>query len=185
MDYTAPLITAFASLVGAAIAASVALLVSILAKETKTSELRQQWIDAVRGDLAEFMAVVSKVEAMVRETDVNFKTKAGRTTFYETHGEAIAVATMLEGRLKLRLNPNEHKVLIDLLELRSAFPRRLGNPLTSEYDDKIVAEGQRVLKQEWQRVKKGEPAFYWTKRLALAIVAGAISAIVTTAIRAS
>jgi hypothetical protein len=52
---TVALYGAIATTVAAIIAGTIAFLSTILAKEQKTSEFRQNWIDALREDIADFV----------------------------------------------------------------------------------------------------------------------------------
>jgi hypothetical protein len=52
-----------------------------------------------------------------------------------------------------------------------------GNFTTEAIDEalnRVVAQSQRVLKHEWQRVKRGEVPYYVTKYTALAVAAIAL-----------
>lgn len=98
---------------------------------------------------------------------------------YENLKEARALLT----RIELRLNPDEHT------ELLAAIKEVQGNPNgPNEAIDvrvrKLIAATQPVLKSEWERVKRGEKAFVWSKRAAIGIVAIALLAISALAVRA-
>jgi hypothetical protein len=77
-----------------------------------------------------------------------------------------------KARIQLRLNPKEHVVLLNAVNAMSE---------PSEHDVKaaiLIAEGQRALKSEWKRVKRGERVFFVTKWLSLIVfVIGVIVAI--------
>lgn len=77
-------------------------------------------------------------------------------------------------RIRLRLNPDEHELLIKLgIEANSLFSDILA---ISDYQrvetlvTRIVAESQFILKREWRRVKTGEIGFVLTKYVALSVL---------------
>ena len=47
----------------------------------------------------------------------------------------------------------------------------------------VTEEAQRVLKAEWNRVKRGETVFLWTKRIAVSVMLSAIAVGVITLAR--
>jgi hypothetical protein len=49
------------NLIGPIIGASVAVMGMIVAKETKVSELRQQWIDGLRADVAKLISLALQI----------------------------------------------------------------------------------------------------------------------------
>lgn|SRR6266446_644807 len=60
---------AIGAVMAAIIAAGISFLVTVLAKEQKTSEFRQAWIDALRKDLSEFIATVDNAEFVSQAQD--------------------------------------------------------------------------------------------------------------------
>lgn len=137
---------AAAGYVGAAlIAASAAFVGILLGKEQKTTEFRQDWINAQRNDVAAMLALAANASA-----DLTKNAKA-RAKF----DEAL-------GRVRLRENPDRPEwssVIEELHRLRSAaFELRV--PVTlADSDARIVQLSQRLLKDEWLRVRGGEPWF--------------------------
>jgi len=138
----------------------------IIAKDQKTSEFRQEWIDRLREDISAFTSQVESVSAMY-----NFRLRENPNTDYETFVRSISPnlteIANTHHRIKLRLNPKEHKVLIGLVtEINSTFRDiraisdfdRVETLITS-----VIQESQIVLKGEWKRVKRGEIGFVLTK----------------------
>jgi hypothetical protein len=86
-------------------------------------------------------------------------------------------------RLLLRLNPKEHQEIIRqlarLMSVMSSYQKVLNEPGVDALIKELVAEGQRVLKAEWRRVKRGETVFFVTKYLSLALFLLAICAAIT------
>lgn len=181
MDLTPALIAAAATLTGAAIAATVSLIVTVLSKEQKTSEFRQAWIDALRNDIAEWIAEVAIIYSM--HDDLK---RMGKTADLETTERRYAnflKIRMLRSRIELRLNPAENGAMLAAMNrVRDSMEKP--NAERQEAIAAVVDESQRLLKKEWMRVRQGEPAFYWTKRIALGIVAVALASIAVLTWRA-
>lgn len=187
MDLTPALIAAFATLFAAGVTATVSLVVSILSKEQKTSEMRQQWIDALRDDISELISELMILRVIGEHADVSTPLKMHE--YIEKRQPNLLKVGMLLSRIELRLTPADHQPLIRLLHdvSRKVSPSNKG----PEHDE-IAGEGLRavsdecgrVLRQEWARVQRGEPAFVSIKRFAKAIVGLSFVAIVLLAYRA-
>lgn len=141
----------------------------IIAKDQKTSEFRQEWIDRLRDDISAFTSKVEYVSAMY-----NFHQRHPKVD-YETFANSISPNLMeianTHHRIKLRLNPKEHEVLIRLVsEINETFRDFTA---ISDFDrvetriTNLIQESQIVLKREWKRVKRGEIGFVLTKYGAL------------------
>ncbi|HEY9016777.1 hypothetical protein [Thiomicrospira sp.] len=149
------------------IAAILAYLGLVLTKEQKVSEFRQKWIDEVRNDLADLLSRSIAIQ-------LNFasfcrgKLQANLyAEFIKTHSEDAHTLLMLAERIKFRLNPNDDEGLIELLDELTAIitsPSKLKSGDELEViTSKLSDAGHRVFKTEWERVKNGEPWFYWSK----------------------
>ena len=184
MDLSAEAWKALGAVTVAMIGGLISFIVTILAKEQKTSEFRQTWIDALRQELSDFAAIL-----IMLADAVHLKAERGNShegISEQVYSERFSDLKQLEGvrvRILLRLNPDEHTVLIGLIEKAYLY----NGTIRSQEDDggslisSFVAESQRVLKKEWRRVKKGELAFFLTKRISLlvfvvALVASAVYA---------
>jgi len=148
--------------IGAIFAAMVAGLVSfcvtVLAKEQKTSEFRQAWIDALRQELSDFAAVAISLTDAIRLilNEPNSKQRIQDYLLKERHSEVKELES-LHVRILLRLNPDEHKKFIQLIEAaykysaaREAHGSTAGEKLISDF----IQASQQVLKKEWRRVKR-------------------------------
>ncbi|MGZ5199391.1 MAG: hypothetical protein ACXWC4_06425 [Telluria sp.] len=151
----------------AAIVGGIVVFVSaVLTKENKTSEFRQEWIDELRSDLAEFISGTTELLAGARA-------KGGDEAKDFLFGNFAVVhkIELLEHRIVLRLNAKEHVKLINLvrefrlkiLQAYSAADRDTRRMLEQTLTNAILDESQRILKEEWERVKKGERTFQFTK----------------------
>lgn len=189
MDYTPTLIAAFATLTAAAIAASVSLIVTILAKEGKTSEMRQQWIDALRSDLALFVAEAMVVQVIVSVAKPAHATPEERKQFFDEYKSHGATLVSLQNKILLRLNPVEHvKLLALIVKLGEQAPalqhEETDTSAMNVLAGEVIEASREMLKAEWERVKRGETAFVAAKWAAVAVVGLALSAIAWNVIRA-
>ncbi len=156
---------ALGAIAASIIGAVMVLITTVLSKEQKTSEFRQAWVDSLRNDLAEYIGGVSELAAYA--TDKAKDKNVNASEFLEKNFETIDRLKSLGLRILLRLNPDEHKALSNsistflddtITEIRARDSEKKDSHF-SDVETSIVSESQRVLKEEWKRVKKGEPAF--------------------------
>jgi hypothetical protein len=165
-------------IVAAIIAGAVAFFSLIISKEQSVSEFRQQWIDELRSDIAIIVGLVYRIhgESITKDKDEQ-KILWGRLKRYFTRFNRVIA------RIRLRLNPREDRkeekhatrdVLKALDELESIFGSQ--EPLYDRLphlNKKLVADAQVILKQNWDRVRAGEPIYQGTKWVGLALAVGA------------
>ncbi|WP_156348396.1 hypothetical protein [Sphingomonas sp. Leaf34] len=149
--------------VGAAVIAAVISLIGlIVAKENKTSEFRQEWINALRESISD---AISAVAAMHIIADMIID---------DDNAEMIAEAWRKVSKslslVELRLNIVEpdHLELQGLIRQSEKLIKRGtdGEDISGELEllqDSVTALSQQVLKREWDRVKDGEATFQLTK----------------------
>lgn len=143
----------------ALIAGFISFAVTILAKDQKTSEFRQAWIDGLRADVADFAGTAAAMASVVkvkRQKGVDFK-----DYLLERHDDFAKMEALLN-KILLRLNPKEHKKLCEMLELFTSS----GVTTPEEIDDlarNLVSSTQVILKREWKRVKRGETSYMLLK----------------------
>lgn len=131
------------------------------------SSKRQNWIDELRKDSAEFLQLIARIEEL-RRPSPNLSIEDQKLVFDEM-ATANARANELGVRIKLRLNPNEveHIKLVDLFaELAAACKdpppgetedqRKAAMQVFFRVRDKIISHLQTILKHEWERVKQGK-----------------------------
>lgn len=174
---------AIGSIIAAAIAGLVVFISTVLTKEQKTSEFRQTWIDELRKDISQYISGASEIVALfaAKRTD-----KAAQDKFLDDNFKLIHELQGIEHRIILRLNPIEHATLIAQIEafrenlldayaVASASADADADLLRKLKEDRLTQEllnsAKSVLKTEWRRVKKGEPAFRIVKWSALAAAA--------------
>jgi hypothetical protein len=153
-------------IIAAIIAAVVAFLTLIISKEQSVSEFRQQWIDALRKDIAIIVGRLIAIQGSHPPKD-------------DWQGFHRVIV-----RIRLRLNPDEARegeeaetraVLDTLKKLESMFPivNASAKPQRHELDDLVrtlVNNSQRILKANWDRVREGEDGYQKAKSRAVIAV---------------
>jgi hypothetical protein len=171
-DWLVPLTVAF-------IAGLFSFLNLVLSKEQKVSELRQAWIDGLRDDLAALITAVFVVKYLFDSYEYQHGDQVNHVDLSKTLSEPHTRASSAFHRILLRLNPvdkslAQKELVEELTKLRDYF-------VAEKYADAcscaptISKKGQLVLKAEWKRVKRGEPIFRWSKRIALLLVLSVIA----------
>jgi hypothetical protein len=173
--------------VGAVVAAIIAGLVAfyslIISKEQTISGFRQQWIDALRADVAALVACVVGVYGD------SIAKKGGNEDLWGKVKEQFTRFQELETRIKLRLNPQEERkkyqeagatkaVLAAIEKLDAIF--RSPKPAFDEIPESIsrlVNNTQAILRANWKRVRAGETVFRVSKWAALVIAVLALVAL--------
>lgn len=169
--------------IGAIVAALIAGLFSffnlILSKEQNLSELRQQRIDGLREDISTYISALLAIEYLdaayryEHGDDLNLVNLA--KVIYEPHVRMTASYTAII----LRLDPTDKSkaqaaLLAAFEEIKEAF-------LDQKYSDcinhtpEVRKQAQLLLNSEWERVKRGETTFRWSKRIALLVVLGTLA----------
>ena len=170
---------AIGAITAAVIAGAISFVITVLSKEQKTSEFRQAWVDSLREDLSEFLSHVNTIASFLR-----VKRKRGGSVdqlldYLEEKDEDARQVEMMYTRIRLRLNPTEHQLILEklndvhsLLESADIFQRDRVNQLS----EALTRESQKILKYEWKRVKRGEFAFVATKYVSLIVLLSAVAA---------
>lgn len=172
--------TNLVTLLAAGIAAVVTLAGLLIAKDQKTTEFRQKWIDKLREDVAAFLACVTTLSYEVAARGIHPKDSQELQHYILSNMRSeLLRGEELHSRIILRLNPKEHGDLIGLLDaLRSAMGSdELLDPVSfSEREEHIASMFQSELKKEWKRVKSGEPFFRAMRVFLTIVVVGAVAA---------
>lgn len=153
------LIPSLVALAVALIAGVVSLVVSILSKDQKTSEFRQAWIDGLRDDASQLIAHLTILKVLLAE--MRKKTTSEFEAFVFANQQHLTEVEMLATRMRLRLNPAEHQQLITCLS--QTFDAGLEQVQMERAIALVVQDTQKILKSEWERVKRGESSFVWLK----------------------
>lgn len=161
-------------IIAAVIAALVVFISTVLSKEQKTSEFRQAWIDELRKDVAQYVSGTVEFSALY---SLRKKRSADEVELLEDNFDAIRELQSIEYRIIFRLNPVKHSALITKIK---ALRRQMialnsqgvaSNGVEEAITDAITGDCNRILKAEWERVKKGEAGFRFVKWAAMAIAA--------------
>jgi hypothetical protein len=156
----APLATGIAAFI-AAVATLVSLIVS---KENKISDFRHLWIQEVRNHLSEILSATQNISAWRQAHEIKGITENNFLEVFGTVEEHYSKIFHSISQVLLRLNAKEHKELIRLLEdlgnkVSDAEHFLLQPKAVSNQVTLVINESQKVLKTEWEVVKKGETAF--------------------------
>jgi hypothetical protein len=172
MANLASFIPVLGPIIAAAITAVVAFVVSVLAKENKTSEFRQAWIEALRTDVAELLGSFNTLEISLRihidsiPPDIQMETWVDK--FLMENRKDYASIDSLCNKVVLRLNPVEHLPLITKIRhLEESVGA--GAERSHKISVDVVQAFSKLLKEEWNRVKLGEPIFRRLKTASLVI----------------
>lgn len=173
MENLTSFIPVIGPVVAAALTAAIAFVVSVLAKENKTSEFRQAWIEGLRNDVSELLGDFNMLETSLTIHVSGSETSNERQMRYDKfHSENRAEYAKIDAlcnRVVLRLNPSEHSSLIKKMRVLEGS---IGHGTTKSHAlcSELVDDFAIVLKSEWGRVKSGEPTFRMMKKVALASV---------------
>ncbi|MCZ2366641.1 hypothetical protein [Vibrio diabolicus] len=158
-------------IIAALIAGAFSFLSLVLTKEQQISQLRQNWIDALRDDISKYIAALVATEeiywAMNQKHGDAVDVLARSMETKEEHQElAIAYSSIM-----MRLNPDDKSEHQKALRKSLVKSKTLAND--GKWDesaamvDSIREFAQLTLKEEWERVKVGEPSFVNSKRVAV------------------
>lgn len=155
----------------------------VIGKDQKTSEFRQQWIDAIRNEISEFisLAINLKDAARIYKLEANINNNPAEfSKIHNTIKDDINKLGMAHIRIKLRLN--RIKNIGTISRLTEFYSMANSSNVNSEQlnvkANELILEFQDVLKTEWERVKSGELAYRVTKYVALLFVLVTISFLV-------
>ncbi|NIK02185.1 hypothetical protein [Xanthomonas cannabis] len=174
-------ITVYAAL-GAVLAALVAGFFSFIglvsSKENKISEFRLNWIDGLRDEVAKFTSATTEL--------VRLDTHQGEITvaeWLELGAQPYRDARESLSKIQLRLNPdhvasqiegNDAKLMAAVVIARSHFNKAVnGNgsyDAVTEHVDLVRSAAAPLLKEQWERVKKGEPTYRRVRVVAWLII---------------
>lgn len=168
-------------IIAAALTAAIAFVVSVLAKENKTSEFRQAWIEGLRSDVAELLGGFNMLEisldVYIGQEDDKEVIQERYDSFHLENMKEYAKIDALCNKVILRLNPSEHLSLIEKMRVLEGSIG-CGSVRTNALCRELVDDFSLVLKAEWDRVKIGEPTFQIMKKVALVGVVVALLVII-------
>ena len=153
--------------VGAAfIAGLVSLLGLILGKEQKTSEFRQNWIDALRTQLVNY---ATNINSIADKLSAGFKNNADKLSSLSPHYAELNKASF---DIKLRVNSEEpaSKLLLEAMdefEKLASDEKKFTASNVKPIESRFIEASKQLLKYEWKRVKRGEAPFILAKWIAM------------------
>jgi hypothetical protein len=131
------------------------------------SAKRQNWIDELRKDAAEYLTLIGHLQDLRRPTPGLSRDE--EIVLFNEKAAANAKAMELALRIRLRLNPSEvdHNELNRLFEVLARAspdptPGEAPGDITRERAaffaarENVVKQLQAILKKEWERVKSGK-----------------------------
>lgn len=162
--------------IGAALIAAVVSLVGlVVAKDQKTSEFRQAWVDALRAEIVEYLIHVNSIADAHRQQYANFAEKRAALSPLYTCLNRSAFA------IGLRLNPEESRSKAIIAAMRNLQSGLAGETMTADairpLEAELLAAAQRLLKFEWKRVKRGEIGFQIARVAACILLVGCVACV--------
>lgn len=142
----------------------------IIAKEQKTSEFRQAWINSLRQEISQLIASANAIHGGLSAGKGN-----GPVKTWETVRPDFVAINQAAANIRLRLNPSEElsrRVVarVDEIEALMAHGMQPDYRELNEKEKQLVAEAADLLKSEWSRVKKGEPNYRAARLFALILI---------------
>jgi len=175
---------AVGAVIAALIAGLVALLGLIISKESKVSEFRQQWIDSLREDVSAVIAHVESIRGSSISVLIGPPTGSLRQSLWDTVGDDMAGLKKKSATIRLRLNPNEkrknereanNQILDALRGFREVFDKPELNLLGLDgINEQLITATQTVLKENWNRVRRGERVYRITRWIAGLVLVAAV-----------
>lgn len=162
------LLPAAVTLAAALIAGGIARSNLIVAKETKISEFRQAWVDALREELA---ILFSSTRTMARATQETRAPSSGTNTKFHisqvkiTEIRHAAAETHYKIKLRLNVTQSDHLALLEMLgammDAQNKYLAAVNADIKEVFEAAKRASDQAalVLKSEWETVKQGEKAY--------------------------
>jgi hypothetical protein len=175
---------AFGAIVAATIAGFFSYVNLVASKESKLSEFRQEWINALRSEVAILLSRLRALADLASSLEHRGKSPEKQSDSEFTHqAELYRELQEAYNSIYLRINPNEksekakkiNKEFLDAIyEARETYN-------ASEMVDlgyiieQAVEKSNTLLKYEWDRVRCGENAYRNAKRLAFALLLGSLA----------
>ncbi|MES2390136.1 MAG: hypothetical protein V4555_00740 [Acidobacteriota bacterium] len=147
------------------IGASAATIGVVVTKDSKISEFRQAWVDALRADISRFLALSLHINSAARSDEKKSFAAAG-TEFY---AGMVLESNELNAKIRLRLDESKplQKALAVACSDTSAMAADAPKAKMTHRIDMTRLAATAVLDEAWSRVKKGERRFRWTFHFAL------------------
>jgi|TARA_R100000501_G_C2624504_1_gene117794 hypothetical protein len=140
----------------------------LIAKENKTSEFRQVWIDALRSEISQLLVQFNAIQDATKLNYQDLDTKVS------VLGPLYADLNEATFKISLRLNSEEvlsQRVLRALNDLQQMGldEGRLTSSDITPLEAELLEASKELLKAEWKRVKAGEPIYRLVKNVSLVV----------------
>lgn len=175
---TGQAIIAFGAILAAVIAGSFSFLNLITSKEQKVSEFRQNWIDALRNSISEYISSLSYISILYKH--YSEKKEENKDKFEMAKGieEIYAKVNKSYNDIIFRVNDKETdekgKLLNDAFLAALKTTREHYNKAkymeSFKSCDAVRDATKPLLKYEWERVKNGEPAYKRAKKISAMVL---------------
>lgn len=161
---------AIAAITAALISAIISVVNMVISKDQKTTEFRQEWINSVRLEISNITALAKSIRSQSHIIDYLESKPETKKDAIEHLSDVVKNYSKdlnnCYSKLLLFLNPKEHKNLISLIDTLVSLSNVSSKTKTGEVtrqSDLVIEESQKVLKKEWNIVKRGEITFVITK----------------------
>jgi hypothetical protein len=172
---------AVGAVIAALITGLVALLGLIISKESKVSEFRQQWIDSLREDVS---TLLSHVEGIRGASVVKMYLHETLASLWAECKPDMMGLKKKSATIRLRLNPHEAReeerkangqILDALQQYKDLFDSRDPNFMQLDgINEQLITATQIVLKENWNRVRRGERVYRITRWIAGLVLVAAV-----------
>lgn len=166
---------ALGAIIAALITGAVSLLSLIISKESKTSDFRQAWVDALRAETTE---LISEYRLYSHRRAAGIPSSGDANSLLKIRASQTSI--------RLRMKPSEDltKAAVKVLdEMDDLLARGDWTVLGSEdVARRLEATIQPILKENWERVKSGEPWFQFTRWLVAGVIIIALAVISARAV---
>lgn len=188
MDIPATVFVAFGAVLAALIAGFFSFVSLVSSKENKISEFRLGWIDGLRDDVARFTSGLTElVRLNSRQSEITV------AEWLELGAQPYRDAREALSRIQLRLNPDhvankadglDAKLMTAVVNARKEFNKAADDEISYgdviDHVDAVRSAAAPLLKEQWERVKKGEATYRRARAVAwvtlllgfLALIAG-------------
>lgn len=166
---------AIAAVTAALISAIISVVNMVISKDQKTTEFRQEWINSVRIEISNIIALAKSIKSQSHIINLLDSKPETRKDAIEHISDAVKNYSRelnnSYSKLLLFLNPKEHESLISLLDTLVSLSKIGGEAKNTDVIrqcDLVIEESQKTLKKEWTIVKRGELTFVLTKYMFIA-----------------
>jgi hypothetical protein len=146
----------------------------IVTKDQKTSEFRQNWIDSLRDDVAEYIAINTVLfSRLVYSAQSNKISNNDISEFFKDNSSEFVKRDTARNRIYLRVNPEDDKEIIEAMQEIEQYWEGKKDFVHSSFAqciDKLIQLMQKLLKKEWKRVKRGEVTYIIMKYIFVASI---------------